>query len=278
MDVTFATRPAPRGGPNEDFAAATDRAVVVLDGLSVPEGMDTGCSHGTPWYVQQLGARLLVRMTAVPLVPLADALADAITEVAALHADTCDLSHPGTPAATVALLRTAGWTEYLVLSDASIVLDTAHNGIQVINDNRVNGTAADEERSVLAAQPSTLQRAELRREMISERRAARNKPDGYWVASAQPEAARRAIVGSYRPAHVRQAAVLTDGAARLVDFDLADWSTVFEVLDEKGPVELIARVRDAESSDRECVVWPRSKPYDDATVAYCRIDNIQSRW
>lgn len=278
MDVTFATRPAPRGGPNEDFVAATDRAVVVLDGLSVPEGMDTGCSHGTPWYVQQLGTRLLLRMTAVPLVPLADALADAITEVAALHSDTCDLTHPGTPAATVALLRTAGWTEYLVLSDATVVLDTAYDGVQVIHDNRVDATAAESETAVLAAQASTTRRAELRREMISERRAARNTPDGYWVAAAEPEAARRAIVGSYRPAHVRQAAVLTDGAARLVGFDLADWPMVFELLDEKGPDELVARVRDAESSDRECAVWPRSKPWDDATVAYCRIDNIRTRW
>jgi hypothetical protein len=278
MDVTFATRPAPRGGPNEDFVAATSQAVVVLDGLSVPDGMDTGCIHGTPWYVRQLGTRLLVKVTGVPLMPLADALADAITEVTALHADTCDLDHPGTPAATVAILRAAGFVEHLVLSDATIVFDTAYEGVQVIHDNRVDETAVTQERAVLGAAAGSEERAALRREMIEQRRAARNTMDGYWVASTNPEAARHAITGAYRPGHIRQAAVLTDGAARLATFDDGNWDTVLRVLEEHGPDELIMQVREMESSDREGVVWPRSKPYDDATVAYCRIDNIRTRW
>lgn len=278
MDVTFATRPAPRGGPNEDFVAATNQAVVVLDGLSVPDGMDTGCIHGTPWYVQQLGTRLLVKVTGVPLIPLADALADAITEVTALHADTCDLTHPGTPAATVAILRAAGFVEHLVLSDASIVLDTAYDGIQVINDGRVDATAVAQERAVLGSPAGTEEHAALRREMIETRRAARNTMDGYWVASTDPAAARHAISGAYRPGHVRQAAVLTDGAARLATFDNGNWGAVLRVLERGGPDELIMQVREMESSDRECVTWPRSKPYDDATVAYCRIDNLRTRW
>ena len=278
MDVTFATRPAPRGGPNEDYVAATNHAVVVLDGLSVPDGMDTGCIHGTPWYVQQLGTRLLVKVSSVPLIPLADALADAITEVTALHADTCDLTHPGTPAATVAILRAAGWVEHLVLSDASIVFDTAYDGIQVINDNRVDTTAAEQQGALLAAPAGSEEHATLRREMIATRRAARNTMDGYWVASTKPEAARHAISGAYRPGHVRQAAVLTDGAARLNAFDVADWPQVFETLEAAGPDDLIMQVREMEDSDRECVVWPRSKPYDDATAAYCRIDNLRTRW
>jgi hypothetical protein len=278
MDVTFATRPAPRGGPNEDFVAATNEAVVVLDGLSVPKGMDTGCIHGTPWYVQQLGTRLLVKVTGMPVIPLDDALADAIAEVTALHADTCDLGHPGTPAATVAILRTLGFVQHLVLSDASIVFDTTRNGIEVVQDDRVTNTAANQERSVLAAHASSAQRAGLRREMIEERRTARNTLDGYWVASTDPIAASHAIVGAHRPGQVQQAAVLTDGARRLVDFELADWPTVFKLLDEQGPDELLGRVRDAENSDRECAIWPRSKPYDDAAVAYCRISNFRIRW
>jgi hypothetical protein len=114
--------------------------------------------------------------------------------------------------------------------------------------------------------------------MIAERRTARNVPGGYWVASADPIAAKYAITGSHRPGYVQQAAVLTDGARRLVDFDIADWPTVFKMLDEHGPDELIMRVRDAENSDRECVIWPRSKPYDDAAIAYCRISNFRIRW
>jgi hypothetical protein len=279
MDVKFATRPAPRTHhPNEDFIVATNRAVVVLDGLSVPDGMETGCVHGTTWYVEQLGTRLLVEVTQIPLIPLQETLANAINEVASLHANTCELDHPGTPAATVAILRTAGWIEYLVLSDATIVLDTLYEGVQVINDGRVETTATNAEQSLLATPAGSPARDELRKEMISERRSARNTEDGYWVAASSPMAAGHAITGSYRPGKVRQAAVLTDGAARLAAFGVADWPEILQTLEDKGPDELIMHVRTAEASDPECTTWPRSKPHDDATVAHCRIDSLRTAW
>ncbi|WP_242911462.1 integrase [Actinomadura terrae] len=262
---------------NEDYVAATSHAVVVLDGLSVPDGMDTGCIHGTPWYVQQLGTRLLGRVTEIPLVPLAEALADAIREVAELHADTCDLTHPGTPAATVAILRTAGHVEYLVLSDAVVVLDTIYEGIQVIEDGRVNETAMAHSEALLSSPAGTAAHAAARREMIAERRTARNKVGGYWVAAALPDAADYAVTGSMRPGKVRQAAVLSDGAARAVAFGLHDWAGLLAVLETAGPDELLCHVRAAEQGDAEATTWPRPKIYDDAVAAYCRINNIKVR-
>lgn len=277
MDVTFASRPGLKT-LNEDFVAATNQAVVVLDGVSVPNGMDTGCIHSTSWYVRQLGGRLLRRVTDDLVTSLPDALADTITEVATLHSDTCDLTHPGTPAATVAVLRTAGHTGYLVLSDAVIALDTRYEGIKVINDDRVETTAVSHAQSVLATPVSAAERQGLRREMIRERQNARNTADGYWIASSSPEAAQHAITGSMRPGHVRQAAVLTDGAARTVQFGIDTWTGVFTTLDQHGPAELLKQVRRAERADADCAAHPRSKPYDDATVAYCRIDNIDTEW
>jgi hypothetical protein len=240
--------------------------------------METGCIHGTDWYVRQLGTRLLPRISEIPLVSLANCLADSINEVAALHSGTCDLTHPGTPAATVAILRSAGPTEWLVLSDAVIALDTLYDGMQIIRDSRVEDTAVHQAQTVLTTPPSSPERSERRREMIAERRAARNTDGGYWVAAASPQAAGHAITGSMRPGRVRQAAVMSDGAARLVDFGVTDWPGAFEILSEQGPDALIMRVREAEGSDQECVTWPRSKPYDDAAVAYCRIDNIRTKW
>lgn len=277
MDVTFASRPGLKT-LNEDFVAATSQAAVVLDGVSVANGMDTGCIHSTSWYVRQLGGRLLRRVTDDLLTSLADALADTIAEVASLHSDTCDLTHPGTPAATVAVLRTTGHVGYLVLSDAVIALDTRHEGIKVVNDDRVEATAVSHAQSVLAAPAGTAERQGLRREMIRERQILRNTDGGYWIASASPEAARYAVTGSLRPGQVRQAAVLTDGAARTVQFGLDTWTDVFTTLDKDGPAELLKRVRRAERADADCAAYPRSKPYDDATVAYCRIDNIDTEW
>jgi hypothetical protein len=89
----------PAGSPeseNEDWAGvAAPGLAVVLDGLSAPDGTGTGCRHGTPWFVSQLGPRLLT-LAADPANSPADVLAEAIRQVAGLHPG-CDLTHPGTP-------------------------------------------------------------------------------------------------------------------------------------------------------------------------------------
>lgn len=99
----MAKAPGSADRPNEDWVGATADAVVVLDGLSAPEGFDSGCLHGTVWYVRQLGNQLVHLASVDHDEPLAEHLRAAITAVADLHADTCDLDHPGTPAATVAV-------------------------------------------------------------------------------------------------------------------------------------------------------------------------------
>jgi len=272
-DVSIATRPSPRGGLllGEDFAASTPHAVVVLDGVSVPAGMDTGCIHGTPWYVQQLGTRLLLKVgtEATEKTPLPDLLAEAIEETSALHSGTCDLAHPGTPAATVAVLRSFGHLGYLVLSDSAVVVD-GFDGIQVFQDSRVDTTATELADVVLATASNDDSHAERRRALITQRRAARNVPGGYWVASSSPAAAAHAVTGSVPVGTTRRAAVLSDGAMRLHEFGLATWEELLDTLDLHGPAELIRQVRNAEDEDPTCIKWPRTKTYDDATAAFCR--------
>ncbi|MCM6774472.1 hypothetical protein NDR87_13960 [Nocardia sp. CDC159] len=106
---------------------------------------------------------------------------------------------------------------------------------------------------------------------VESMRAHRNQPgaQGFWVASSDPRAAEEAITG-WRPlAELDAFAVLSDGAARLVDrFHLATWPQVLQVLANDGPGELISRVRAAEHSDPHGCRWPRGKAHDDATAAY----------
>jgi hypothetical protein len=104
MRAAIATQAGSQDTANEDWAGVLAPGLaVVLDGLSAPDGTGTGCRHGTPWYVSQLGPRLLA-LASDPSRSLADALAEAIRQVASLHPG-CDLTHPGTPSATVVLLR-----------------------------------------------------------------------------------------------------------------------------------------------------------------------------
>ena len=61
MHAEMATAAGSIGRPNEDWVGATPTAAVVLDGLTAPRDLDSGCTHGVPWYVGRLGSALLAR-------------------------------------------------------------------------------------------------------------------------------------------------------------------------------------------------------------------------
>jgi hypothetical protein len=239
----------------------------VLDGVSSPDDMGSGCIHGVRWYVRQLGAALLQQLDTTS--SLRECLANAIRDVAASHADTCELTHTGTPSATVAVVREhEGTWDFLVLSDATIVFDCPA-GLQIVSDDSVETVALAEINASHSSHAGTAEHDERLRDLIAAQRRLRNTPEGYWLAGARPEAADHAIVGSIDVADVRRAAVLTDGAARLVEpFHITDWNGLLDILSEAGPRQLLRRVRRTETSDPDARRWPRYKPSDDATVAY----------
>jgi hypothetical protein len=64
-------------------------------------------------------------------------------------------------------------------------------------------------------------------------RRARNRPGGYWVAAADPQAASQALTGILPGRSLQRAVLLSDGASRLVDpFRLATWEELLALLDE----------------------------------------------
>jgi len=267
VDVTFAH--AAGSQRSEDWIAASPDAVVLLDGLSTPDEVPTGCRHDTPWYVRQLGTQLLYQLVTHHVRTLREALAAAIASVAHSHAGTCELSHPGTPCATVALLRADPVeVQCLVLSDAVIVLDTAE-GIEVLTDSTVTEHATEQRRTVLGKRIGTPEHTQAKQVMVAEQRRHRNVPGGYWVAAANPEAAAYALTRAIPRHQLHRAAVLSDGAAALVDYGLATWEEILDILQNSGPAELIRRIRHAETSDPHGDRWPRYKISDDATAALC---------
>jgi hypothetical protein len=264
LRVSGASEPGSPDVANEDWWGATSRVVVVLDGVTVPAGMETGCRHGTPWYVWQLGTRILQDAEAGE--PLDDALWHAIERVAHAHRRTCDLNSAGAPSAAAAILRIGGdAAEYLVLADVTIALQ-ADGKTRVVTDDRVGA-------SVASVDP---QAADVGEQIARRRAADRNRPGGYWVAAADPDAAGHAVTGtvafprrrtgSSRWAGRARAVVMTDGAARAATMFGVAWNDVLGW----DPAGLIAEVRLAEAGDRECMRWPRFKVSDDATAVTWR--------
>ncbi|RAJ38676.1 hypothetical protein K353_04232 [Kitasatospora sp. SolWspMP-SS2h] len=258
---------------NEDFAAATPEALVLLDGSSAPATLRSGCTHGIAWYVRRLGVHLLTGLTDRTDRPMADCLADAIAGTAALHDDTCDLTDPATPAAMVVAARLRGDTlEYLALGDSLLVLHLKDGPPRVIGDNQRFPDGEALRRQIWSTVPGTAERAALYLRYAVAVRAARNTGRGPWIAAATPHAAAHAETGAVARADLHGVAALSDGAARYTDrLELGSWADALRLLAQDGPAELIAQVRAAERSDAACLRWPRSKAHDDAAALYAAL-------
>ncbi len=276
MEIRLASEASPDAAVNEDHAVAVPGFVAVLDGVTLPAGLETGCAHGPAWYVRRLGAHLVNAHALNPDASLPDILAAAITSVRGDHGSVCDLDHPGTPQSTVCLLRAGqDMADYLVLCDSPIVLD--HDGhVEVITDLRLQETSQKLREAALAGANTfgSDDRATRLRQLVTSQREHVNRPGGYWIAAANTDAAYNAVTGAlpvHGPSRLRRAALLTDGASSAVDtFGLFDWPQLLDMLEQLGPAQLISFVRSVERADADGQARPRHKRHDDATAAYCR--------
>jgi hypothetical protein len=248
---------------NEDYVAVGEGTVVVLDGLTART--ETGCIHGVSWYVEQLANAIIHRASLGPRKALATAIEDTTDQ----HRGTCDLTHPGTPAAAVAIAQfSTTELRYLVLCDTTLALDTTA-GTTVVTDSRMEHTASAERVAANASPVGSPEKAQALTRMKQVELAARNTPGGYWAASSDPAVAEHAITGTVKLADLHRAAVLTDGATRLVEpFKVLSWATLLDLLRTAGPDELLRRTRAIEEHDPAGIRWPRNKKSDDATVVY----------
>ncbi|TYC21795.1 hypothetical protein FXF52_24105 [Micromonospora sp. MP36] len=263
----MATSPGAAGQPNEDFAGAVPGAVVLLDGAGIP-GTESICSHGVAWYTHRLGGALLGRLSRDDGRDLPAILATTIAEIAADHRDTCDITNPSSPQATVVMVRAhRGRLDYLLLADSFLVLDQVRGGPQVITDER-EVTARRICSAPLEGVPRrTPEYDRIRDSCVEALRARRNQPGGYWIAKDDPHAAAEAVTGS-RPLHdLAGVALLSNGASRIVSpYALTDWPGVLDLLSANGPADIIRRVRQAEARTS---AGPDASMPDDATVVHC---------
>ncbi|MFG2022038.1 protein phosphatase 2C domain-containing protein [Actinomadura geliboluensis] len=274
MRVLIASEPGRLERDNEDFAAAAPELLLVVDGAGAPAGVESGCVHSVSWYARNLGGLLLAAAADVG-VGLDEALAVSIERINTLHATTCDLGHPGSPSATVALARVHdGQLEHLVLADSVVVLDRLDQEPTVVTDDRLAEVIARLDEPGDRPAVGSDEHAGRLRHRVERLASYRNQPGGFWVASTKPEAARESLMGSTPLGDLDAVALLSDGASRLADrFDLMSWPDLLGVLRKDGPGELIARTREAEAADPDGVRWPRGKTSDDASAVYWAVRN-----
>jgi hypothetical protein len=259
MRTELVSQPGDPDRPNEDFASIALPAsgqggsLVVLDGVTPPRG-DDGCLHSVAWFSSRLGGALTELSVSLRDAPLAEVLSRAIRRVSEAHADTCDLSHPRTPQATVVLARwSAVEVEYLVLSDSALLVESPTGEVTALLDDRL----------------ARLPRASLTTDALADA-TVRNREGGFFTAAADPAVAARAVTGTVPRSSVRALTALTDGATRWVEkFGEGNWPGLLTVVRKEGAGALIDRVRALESADAEERAYlRRSKTHDDATVVF----------
>ncbi|MFG3018790.1 protein phosphatase 2C domain-containing protein [Streptomyces sp. NPDC048254] len=259
MRTEVVSEPGAPDRPNEDFAgvglpaSGQGGCVIVLDGVTPPKD-GTGCLHSVPWFTARLGGALTELTVSAPDLTLREILERAIRRTADAHGDTCDLSHPRTPQATVVLTRwSADTVEYLVLSDSALLLRSPDGTVTPVLDDRLD----------------RVPRSSLATDAIADA-TVRNREGGFFTAAGDPSVAARAVTGTVPRHRVGALAALTDGATRWTEkFQEGDWAALFDVVRKEGARALVERVRELEAADREKREFlRRSKTHDDATVVH----------
>jgi hypothetical protein len=260
--VHAATDPGSSGKPNEDHHHTTGDIVVLADGAT--SRTENGCEHGVAWFAQTLCGHIAEH--AQHAATLRGALADAIDATAAAHPD-CDLTHPGTPSATVGIVRAyqGDAIEWLVLGDVSLIIDTA-DGIAVHTQSvdHIGQTERDAATALPIGHPERNRHLVAMKQVMN---AQRNTDGGYWVAAADRRAAYRVASGIIPAAVVRRMLLLSDGAAALAEvYAATDAAGLLDLAETEGPETIIKQVRSIEEADPTATAYPRTKVGDDATA------------
>lgn len=265
LTATVAGAVLPGGrGVGQDRWTAAGSAVVVLDGATAVEPRTPPADA----YVSELSAAL-----AATLADGADTRR-ALRESIAYVADRLDLAAGEGPSSTALLVQASGGvTEIAVLGDSTAIVGLRDGRTERMTDNRITRVAPDlrsrySER-LRAGYGFDETHAALLREIQQAERAARNRPDGFWIAEADPSAAEHAAVRRYPTEQIEWCVLATDGAQRPYDHRQGDWSAL--PADARQLGRLLDQLHNWEArSDPDGRLLPRSKRHDDKTLVVWR--------
>lgn len=258
MRVT--TAQLPDAGHSDDRIFTAPGLVVMLDGASAFIKTAVTASD----YVDHLGPSILAAIASDPAGTLMDALAVAIERTAS----DLDLVPGGAPSSTVAIAQVQPETvELLVLGDTQVVTPD-----QVIRDDRINTVATTEraayQRRLREGHGYDDEHRALLAELQRNQRRHRNVQGGYWIAEAEPAAAKHALMHQLDPGDTPWLVFATDGAYRPMErLQLDDWPSLITAK-PSSLMSLLSRCQRWESeTDPDGLELSRAKRHDDKSLA-----------
>ncbi|MBD0688402.1 hypothetical protein BG452_01085 [Streptomyces sp. CBMA123] len=254
--------------PSEDRVVTTDRAVIVLDGVStVTDDHPRG-----GWYADTLGSGIAELLTRDSDMDLRQVLATAIAAVATNHA----LVPGSAPASTVAIVRQrAEQIEAAVLGDSPVIAIGRDGGVHPLRDDRLAVLVdaqpqAREYRELLRAGHGFGERhCQILQELRGFQGSVVNRPGGYWIAEAVPEAGLNAITASWPADDLAEIVIATDGiSAAVEEYELYSWEELARACRGDGPHAVADAIDLAERKDPAGQLWPRYKTGDDKALVW----------
>ncbi|MFJ2864960.1 endonuclease/exonuclease/phosphatase family protein [Kitasatospora sp. NPDC087314] len=259
---------AGHGRPSEDRVVTTSDTVIVLDGVSTV----TGDRPLGAWYADTLGAAIAELLSLEPGMDLRQVLAEAIGTVAGGHG----LLAGSSPASTVAVVRRrADRIEAAVLGDSPVVAIGRDGTVHTVRDDRLARLVdaqpeAQEYRDLLRAGHGFGDRHRLiLQELRDFQSGVVNRPGGYWIAEAVPEAGLHAVTASWPADDLAEVVIATDGiTAGVEEYGLYSWPELARACREDGPQAVADAVARAEHEDPAGQRWPRYKAADDKALVW----------
>jgi hypothetical protein len=223
-------------------------------------------------YADRLGTEIAAEATRSPAETLRRILATAIIATAA----ALNLPDDDGPSSTVAIARVRNGTADLLLLGDSYLAYRSSGATTVLSDDRLDRLGLTQaslyrERLTSGAGYGRAHAAILR-ELQAGQRTRRKVPGGYWIASANPEAAMHAIIRILPTASLEWIVLATDGAvdtARHLGLD--DWEAIARS-DQARLSSLLQQCHGwEEEADPDGQRCPRAKRHDDKAIVAVRL-------
>lgn len=266
VEITAAT--VAGGEKNQDRYAYGDGWAFVLDGAS--SFTKTQPEHDGGWYAERLMQALSAGLADTPERTTPEIVEGAIRVVAEAHGGT----EESCPTSTIALARWGGGViETYSLGDSTIVL-ISDDKEEVFSDARLADIARpirEEYRSRLRAGCGFDEyHRQLLQDLQAQQLAGRNQAYGYWIAGAEPAAARHGLRRERPLATVDSLVLATDGAVAGLRYGvIPTWSDI----PGRDLNVTLRTTRETETSDDSGVTWPRSKSHDDKTILVVKFES-----
>lgn len=267
MSIRTAVAQVPSDG-GDDRVVVTHDAVILLDGASGSSAFTVTAGE----FAEHLGQNIAREITGGRRTSLVSCLAHAIETTS----ENLDLRQGGEPSATVSIARaTDGRVEVLVLGDSPVVVG-GRSSHEVVSDSRIDELALPDVRRyrerLVEGHGYDAEHERLLARLRLVQAGYRNKDGGFWVASADPAAARHAVLRTFDASQVAWVVLASDGAAKpLTHLAWDDWSSI-AYLDQAALQALLVKCYEWERAvDPNGAMMPRSKRHDDMSLVSVRL-------